>query len=231
MAIHAGVVGAVALVELPQLSTEQDRLTIPISFEVVEAVAIQEDGAEVAPPPTPEDETLSEETPVEEYPTEETPFAEVPVTEVPTEIPAVEEVPSAVPEQPAADIPDVPPPAEENALRQPERQVAKMALSESDAVAQEERAKVVSDPVALNRIVPVYPRTARRKGHEGSVTVEISVAEDGAVADAEIVETSGHAELDEAALGAARTARFAPATVDGVSVSGRLRLTFRFRLR
>ena len=42
---------------------------------------------------------------------------------------------------------------------------------------------------------------------------------------------SGHAELDAAALGAVRTARFAPATAEGVSVSGRLRLTFDFRLR
>ena len=103
--------------------------------------------------------------------------------------------------------------------------------SENLAVAQDERARIVSDPIALNRIVPVYPRSARRKGHEGRVTVEISVAEDGGIASAEVVASSGHAELDAAALGAVRTARFAPATEDGVSVSGRLRLTFDFRLR
>ena len=93
-----------------------------------------------------------------------------------------------------------------------------------------EQAKVMSDPVALNKIIPVYPRSARRKGHEGCVTVEISVAEDGHVSGAEIVASSGHAELDSAALGAVRTAKFAPATEDGTSVTGRLRLTFNFKL-
>ena len=103
--------------------------------------------------------------------------------------------------------------------------------SENMEVAQEERATVVSDPIALNRIVPVYPRSARRKGHEGSTTVEIAVAEDGTASHAEVVTSSGYAELDAAAIGAVRTARFAPATEDGVSVSGRLRLTFDFRLK
>ena len=96
---------------------------------------------------------------------------------------------------------------------------------------QEERAKVVSDPIVLNRIVPVYPRSARRRGHEGCVTLDISVAEDGGIAQAEVVASSGYVELDEAALAAVRSAHFAPATEDGVSVRGELRLTFDFRLR
>ena len=102
----------------------------------------------------------------------------------------------------------------------------------SDATpAADERAAVVSDPIALNRIVPVYPRVARRRGHEGVVTVAISVAEDGVVAQSEVVSSSGYKELDEAALSAVRSARFAPATSDGVSVRGELRLTFDFRLK
>ena len=71
---------------------------------------------------------------------------------------------------------------------------------------EEERAKVVAAPIALNRIVPVYPRSARRRGHEGCVTVEISVAEDGNVVGAEVVASSGHDELDQAALQAALAA-------------------------
>lgn len=111
----------------------------------------------------------------------------------------------------------------------------KEELKESGEIANKsddiERARVVSDPVALNRITPVYPRSARRKGHEGCVTVELSVSESGEVSSAEIVSSSGHEELDASALGAVRTARFAPATEDGESVCGRVRLTFDFRLR
>ena len=73
-------------------------------------------------------------------------------------------------------------------------------------------------------------RSARRRGYEGCVTVEILVEEDGHVSEAGIVSSSGHAELDSAALGVVRTARFAPATENGVAARGRLRLPFNFKL-
>lgn len=94
--------------------------------------------------------------------------------------------------------------------------------------AHEERAAILAAPVALNRIVPAYPRSARRKGHEGSVTVEFSIYNDGGVVAAEVAESSGHAELDRAALSAVETARFAPAADGGRD--GRFRLTLDFRL-
>ena len=94
-----------------------------------------------------------------------------------------------------------------------------------------EQAKVVSVPMALNRIVPVYPRSARRRGREGVVTVEISVSDSGEVSGVEVIAGSGHKDLDSAAVSAVRTARFAPATENGVRVHGSLRLTFEFKLR
>lgn len=94
-----------------------------------------------------------------------------------------------------------------------------------------ERARVVSEPYALGHIEPKYPRTARRKGHEGNVTLEVKVASDGTASSVVLVESCGYAELDEAAVAAVRTARFAPAREDGAAISGSLRLTFDFRLR
>ena len=94
-----------------------------------------------------------------------------------------------------------------------------------------QQAKVVSAPMALNRIVPVYPRSARRRGREGVVALEILVSGSGSVSKAYVVGSSGHSDLDAAALSAVNTARFAPATEDGVQVEGRLRLTFEFRLK
>ena len=95
----------------------------------------------------------------------------------------------------------------------------------------EERARIVSEPTALSRIEPTYPRSARRKGHEGCVVVEVAIAADGKVVGVDIVESCGYPELDAAAVDAVKTARFAPAKEDGVDVCGRLRLTFDFRLR
>lgn len=103
--------------------------------------------------------------------------------------------------------------------------------SEAVKPMEQEQAKVVSAPTALNRIVPVYPRSARRRGREGLVTVEISVSDFGEVSGVEVIAGSGHKDLDSAAVSAVRTARFAPATEDGIQVHGRLRLTFEFRLR
>jgi TonB family protein len=94
-----------------------------------------------------------------------------------------------------------------------------------------EQAKVVSAPMALNRIIPVYPRSARRRGREGVVTVEITVSDFGEVSGVEVIAGSGYNDLDSAAVSAVRTARFAPATENGVRVHGSLRLTFEFKLR
>ena len=49
-----------------------------------------------------------------------------------------------------------------------------------------EHAAVVSPPTALNRITPVYPRSARRKGREGCVALDVRVSPEGNVVDADI---------------------------------------------
>ena len=118
--------------------------------------------------------------------------------------------------------------------RQPEKvQETREARDECADVkpVEQEQAKIVSAPAALNRIVPVYPRSARRRGREGAVTVEVWVSDSGEVSGVEVIAGSGHKDLDSAAISAVRTARFAPATEDGVRVNGRLRLTFEFKLR
>lgn len=94
-----------------------------------------------------------------------------------------------------------------------------------------EHAAIVSPPTAMNRITPVYPRSARRKGREGCVTLEVRVSPEGNVVDATIVATSGFADLDHAALDAASSAHFAPATQDDTPIEGCVRLTFDFKLK
>lgn len=97
--------------------------------------------------------------------------------------------------------------------------------------AEVERAKVISAPKAIGRIEPVYPRSARRRGREGIVTIEAAVEETGQVGDVAVVATSGHDDLDSAAIKAVRKAKFVPANDNGQSVAAKLRLTFNFRLK
>ena len=246
--LHGAVIGGAATVFWPSPPAPEPE-SIPIYFEVVEAAAL--DAAEASPPETTAAEPVSE--------TSVSPQAVDPIADpilsssqaegsVPMAAEAVVEEtrPDPAPEEPVVEKESDPPVRPED---QPTDQVADSGQEENfasetqspsmaensaavpAALAAEERAAVVSDPIALNRIVPVYPRSARRKGHEGVVTVAISVAENGVVAHAEVVSSSGYKELDEAALSAVRSARFAPAMSDGVRVRGELRLTFDFRLR
>lgn len=81
---------------------------------------------------------------------------------------------------------------------------------------------------AVSLPTPVYPREARESGASGNVTVQVTVDEQGNVISAKAV--SGHALLQEAAVSAAREAKFKPMTVDGqpVKVSGVI--TYNFEL-
>jgi TonB family protein len=76
---------------------------------------------------------------------------------------------------------------------------------------------------------PVYPREAREAGASGSVTVQVTVDEEGNVIAAKAV--AGHALLQESAVTAARQAKFKPTLIDGqpVKVSGVI--TYAFELQ
>jgi TonB family protein len=61
---------------------------------------------------------------------------------------------------------------------------------------------------------PAYPSASRRLGEHGTVVLKLHVLEDGSVADAIIEKTSGHPDLDYAALYEAFRWRLAPGTID-----------------
>ncbi len=65
---------------------------------------------------------------------------------------------------------------------------------------------------------PTYPRASLRLGEQGAVLCRLHVGPGGHVAHVELVRSSGHERLDEAALAALRTWRFEPALAAGVAV-------------
>lgn len=94
-----------------------------------------------------------------------------------------------------------------------------------------EQAHVEGSPEVRETIHPKYPRAARERGMEGDSVLKIEVASDGTASSVVVVESSGYDLLDEAAVKAARAARYNPATRDGVPVSATFTLRFTFRLR
>jgi TonB family protein len=85
-------------------------------------------------------------------------------------------------------------------------------------------------PVLVGLDRPEYPTLARRMRLEGDVVMRLSVDEAGKVTAVELVKGLGKGGIDEAALAAARTARFRPATRNGSPVASRFLLVIPFRL-
>ena len=119
---------------------------------------------------------------------------------------------------------------------EPEREVMETPpVAESAASAAEKpapkQARLDAPPKPRKAIRPDYPKGARQRGEQGDVVLEIHVGADGLVDSVGVVESSGHPELDDAAVRAAKAARFSPARAGREPVASTARLTLTFRLR
>ncbi len=84
-------------------------------------------------------------------------------------------------------------------------------------------------PVRLKMDKPRYPDMARMAGIEGTVTVQVLVGKDGRVTKTKVID--GPVPLHEAAMEAAKTALFQPATTDGRPVAVWVAMPIKFTLR
>ena len=107
-------------------------------------------------------------------------------------------------------------PAPEPAPEKPDMHVDLGAAGLTDDVEGEDMVSPGPDPAAQN-IPPRYPRDAVMKGERGVVALLVKVSPLGTVDDVEVVSSSGHESLDEAARKAVLRWRFTPATEDGVA--------------
>ena len=70
----------------------------------------------------------------------------------------------------------------------------------------------------LVRIPPRYPRSASRRGIEGSVRVAFTITKDGVVTNARVLKAAPPGVFDKAALRAIKKWKFAPKIIDGQAV-------------
>ncbi len=85
-------------------------------------------------------------------------------------------------------------------------------------------------PGYLRNPPPVYPKSARERGDEGTVLLEAQVLPSGRCGAVRVLESSGHAGLDEAAAEAIRRWQFKPARRANVPVAVWVDIPVRFRL-
>ena len=127
--------------------------------------------------------------------------------------PAAPKLAEPEPERERMETPEIPPPS-----------------PPAPAVAPKQ-AKIDAPPKPHKAIKPDYPKGARQRGEQGDVVLEIRVNAAGIVDRVDVVSPSGFSELDEAAVRAARTARFTPAKSGGSAVASTARLTLTFKLK
>jgi protein TonB len=150
-----------------------------------------------------------------------------------------------VPPPPVAAAPPVPPPPPlpRPVLRRPEAKpaIAPLAVPPAPPPA---AATVAPPPPAPAPVQiaphldprasrePEYPPLSRQFGEQGSVVLQVLVDTDGRIADTKLVQSSGFARLDQAALAQIKSAyRFAPGTVDGKSQPMWLTIKYNWQLR
>jgi protein TonB len=69
----------------------------------------------------------------------------------------------------------------------------------------------VTGPSGGYQVKPRYPESARRQGVEGTVLLKVRVTQQGRVEAVQLERSTGHQDLDQAAIEAVRRWRFEPA--------------------
>jgi periplasmic protein TonB len=150
--------------------------------------------------------------------------------------PPVPPLPAEPPKPNAEAVPAAPPPPSAPEKPKPPPQQAPvfdLAGTDSDTNAEamgDHILPATPDSGYRNR-APVYPESAAENGQQGSVIVLIHVTADGLAAGVEVLETSGVAALDDAALTAVRQWHFRPAIKDGRAVPFDMPFRFVFSAR
>ena len=119
----------------------------------------------------------------------------------------------------------------EDAKAKDERRETRDEKAASAPTVAPRQARLDAPPKPKRNIKPDYPKGARQRGEQGDVVLEIRVNAEGMVDGVKVAVSSGFAELDEAAIKAARTARFSPARSGHDAVASTARLTLSFKLR
>jgi periplasmic protein TonB len=85
-------------------------------------------------------------------------------------------------------------------------------------------------PKIIGNVMVEYPDIARKNRWEGRAIVLHQINESGELENISVEKSSGHTELDDAALAAFRNVRFEPAIKDGKPVLGTIRYPITFSM-
>ena len=88
-----------------------------------------------------------------------------------------------------------------------------------------------SPPTPVNKLPPTYPSSLLSKGIGGRVLVTCTVDAEGRVTGTSIKQSSGHPDLDKAAINAVNKWKFKPATKGGRKIKASCVVPFNFEVK
>jgi protein TonB len=135
---------------------------------------------------------------------------DVPPPQVEPQVQATTSEPDPMPAQVATPQPEAPPAAQPS--------------SDSGAM----RSAVLADANGCAK--PDYPASSARNGDSGTVTLALLVGADGRVTSSRVSKSSGHRELDKAAVNALSLCKFKPAMNNGVPEAGWAQIAYVWKL-
>ena len=228
--IHALIAAAlIAYLEYaphPDVLATLDLSSVELSFAEVEA-----ETAAVAAPPPQEEEQAARQEPKEDVRRETEDAKEEPVrlqTEDVKEPDAKLETKTEAREERKT------PQEEKRETEKPpqeEKRETRDAPKEVRPAPAPKQARLDAPPKPKRNIRPDYPKGARQRGEQGEVVLEIRVNAEGSVDEVKVAASSGFAELDEAAVRAAKAAKFSPARSGRERVASTARLKLQFKLK
>lgn len=180
----------------------------------------------IEPEPEPEPEPVVEPEPEPEPP----PVAEPPPPPKPKPKPKPKPQPKPVAPKPQIKVKSVPAPVKPSTPVGQDAKTAAPASAQASAPPTDKPRMVSTVDYLGKRPVPVYPRASQRRSEQGRVVVRVLISPQGTVLNVSVRSSSGFERLDEAALKAARSARFRPYTENGIAYRAMADLPFDFVL-
>lgn len=221
-----------------QIQQGQASRPVTLTLSVVAADAVQPPPITTAPPPVgvpdaptvddPRPAELPEQTPVEraELAALLHQFQQALARFSPTPPTAGRPVPSL--SQSQSDQANADPPPQAYAV-EPQQPTAAPRSPSTASSSEAAGAKVDVDARPLpDNPPPVYPATAVLQGRQGRVMLRVVVDSSGVAVEVTLLRTSGHADLDHAAVEAVRRWRFVPAQQGGRAVTQTIAVPIRF---
>ncbi len=139
--------------------------------------------------------------------------------------PRPKQIPGPKPQNAVQPTPDLITDVEENIVEKEITQTTrKMPAWPASEFTQEAR------PIYRENPKPRYPESARRRGHHGTVVLEVLVDDSGRVETLRLFKSSGHIILDKAALSTVEKWRFEPGIRGRDKVKMWVRVPIRFHL-